>query len=561
MSDRLHICQTCERDGASERDGRTRGEHLTAAVAGLLARSDLAGLLSVRRVPCLSGCPNPCNVSFRAPGKTSLRFSRLAADDAAELLAFARLYVASATGEVEKTQWPESLRDRLTASLPAPPAAGVPLVAATRDAVTARPAAPASAPREVPPAPMVMPTPNLPPARRAPHPSTAKPGVGPIPAEASAAAIPSVPPRPADGEQSEALLRIEGAHKRFGSVVALDRLRLEVAEGEFFALLGPSASGKTTTLRCIAGVERLDAGRVHFGGEEITASPVQGRSMAMIFQTFALYPHLSVFSNLAYPLRELGLARDEVEKRVQETAEMLGLDHVLQRRPGTASGGEQQRIAIGRALIRRPRLLLLDEPTTNLDAKLRHDTRAEFKRLHRDLGMTMVYATPDELEALSMGERIGVLRAGRIVQTGTPDEIYDRPDNEYVAAMVGSPKINFVDARLTDVNTVDLGFVEIGDGPWRKAASRFPAGTPVRFGFRPYDVNGTIDGPRFKARVELLEPLGDVTVMDLRARHTPFRMVLPEAEAIAWSVNDDIELAIDAAQSHLFAADTGVAIR
>ena len=172
--------------------------------------------------------------------------------------------------------------------------------------------------------------------------------------------------------------------------------------------------------------------------------------MAMIFQTFALYPHLSTFDNLAYPLRESGVAREEVQRRVGEIAEMLGIGHTLARRPATLSGGEQQRVAIGRALIRRPQLLLLDEPLTNLDAKLRHDTRAEFKRLHRELGMTMLYATPDQLEALTMGERIAVLREGRIVQTGTPDELYDAPGDSFVATMVGAPPMNLVPGRVRE---------------------------------------------------------------------------------------------------------------
>ena len=218
---------------------------------------------------------------------------------------------------------------------------------------------------------------------------------------------------------SAADLVLDGLVKRYGAVTALDGLSLEIAAGEFFCLLGPSAAGKTTTLRAIAGLERLQAGRIAFGGRDVTEAPVQGRGIAMIFQTFALYPHLSVRENLAYPLREAKVGAAEVGRRVDQMAELLRIGHTLARKPGTASGGEQQRIAIGRALIRRPSMLLLDEPLTNLDAKLRHDTRAEFKRLHRELGMTMLYATPDQLEALTMGQRIGVMRGGRVV-TSTP---------------------------------------------------------------------------------------------------------------------------------------------
>src|SRR5215831_6039944 len=239
-------------------------------------------------------------------------------------------------------------------------------------------------------------------------------------------------------------LVITGLHKRFGAVAALDGIDLAIKAGEFFVVLGPSAAGKTTLLRSIAGLERADSGRIVFGGADLTERPVRGRDMAMIFQTFALYPHLIVRENLAYPLREAGVDGRETRRRVDEVAAMLRIGHVLDRKPATLSGGEQQRVAIGRALIRRPKLLLLDEPLTNLDAKLRHDTRAEFKRLHRELGMTMIYATPDELEALSMGQRIAVLRQGRIVQVGGADELFDRPVDTFVAEHVGSPKMNLV---------------------------------------------------------------------------------------------------------------------
>ena len=360
-------------------------------------------------------------------------------------------------------------------------------------------------------------------------------------------------------------LRVEGLVKRYGRVQALDGVSFAVEAGEFFCLLGPSAAGKTTTLRAIAGLERLDAGRVRFAGRDITDDPVQGRGMAMIFQTFALYPHLTVKENLAYPLREAKVDRKEIERRVAEVAGMLRITHTLARKPATASGGEQQRIAIGRALIRRPRLLLLDEPLTNLDAKLRHDTRAEFKRLHRELGMTMLYATPDELEALSLGQRIAVLRGGRIAQTGTPDQLFDSPIDSFVAAKVGSPPMNLLPAASAgDGGAVRLPFAEVADGPWAGALRAFPVGTPLIFGFRPHDVRpavGAPRGPRFPARVHLTEPLGDVTVLDLDAQGAAFRMVLPEERAIGYREGDALELELELAASHVFAMDTGTAIR
>ncbi len=360
-------------------------------------------------------------------------------------------------------------------------------------------------------------------------------------------------------------LSLAGVRKSFGTIDALNGLDLQIEPGEFAVLLGPSASGKTTTLRCIAGIERPDAGQIWFDGRDVTSAPIQGRDMAMVFQTFALYPHLSIRDNLAYPLREQGLDRATVNRRVDEIAEKLRLKHTLSRKPGTASGGEQQRIAIGRALIREPKLLLLDEPLTNLDAKLRHDTRAEFKRLHRELGMTILYATPDELEALTMGQRISVLMDGRIIQNGTPGDLYKKPDDAFVAALVGSPKMNMVTGEIAgDGGGVRLPFLDIDGGPWSEALRGFRRDTSVLFGVRPQDLrplNGAAKGPRFEAEVHLTEPLGDITVLDLVAKDVPLRMVLPEEQALSYRVGDQIELTMRLENSHLFTLDTGTAIR
>jgi multiple sugar transport system ATP-binding protein len=358
-------------------------------------------------------------------------------------------------------------------------------------------------------------------------------------------------------------LTIKGLVKRYGRVLALDGVDLEIGDGEFFVILGPSAAGKTTTLRTIAGLERPDAGTIRFAGQDITRAPVQGRGMAMIFQTFALYPHLSVFDNLAYPLREQRVASAELGRRVGEIAQMLGISHTLERRPNTLSGGEQQRVAIGRALIRRPRLLLLDEPLTNLDAKLRHDTRAEFKRLHRELGVTMVYATPDQLEALTMGERIAVLRQGRIVQTGAPDELYRAPANSFVATMVGAPPMNLVPGRVRAGQAglvVELPFGEVDAGRWRHTLA---SGAEVLFGIRPHDLlpaRTQPRGPRFAATVHLTEPLGDVTVIDLDARGAVLKMALPEEDALAFRHGAELAIELSLADAHLFHRETGAAV-
>ena len=358
-------------------------------------------------------------------------------------------------------------------------------------------------------------------------------------------------------------LRLDRLAKRYGKVTALDGLSLEVRAGEFFCLLGPSAAGKTTTLRAIAGLEKLDGGRVQFAGRDITHAPVQGRGMAMIFQTFALYPHLTVRENLAYPLREARVDAAEIKRRVGEVAELLRITHTLDRKTTTASGGEQQRIAIGRALVRRPKLLLLDEPLTNLDAKLRHDMRAEFKRLHRDLGTTMLYATPDQLEALTLGQRIAVMRAGRIVEVGTPRDLYAHPRDAYAARMVGAPAINFLPGRIVardGMRLLDLPFGEIDVSDLGPALQ---GGEAVLAGIRPHDVtlgHETARGPTFRAAVHLTEPLGDITVLDLDLSGQAVRMVLPEERAVAIRPGQEIEVTIEAQDLHLFDRDTGARI-
>ncbi len=353
--------------------------------------------------------------------------------------------------------------------------------------------------------------------------------------------------------------------KSYGSVPALNGVSFEVGQGEFFCLLGPSAAGKTTTLRAVAGLEKLDSGTITFAGRDQTGLPVQGRDIAMIFQSFALYPHMSAYDNLAYPLREQKLPRAQIRQRVGEIAEMLRLSHVLARKPDTLSGGEQQRVAIGRALIRRPRLLLLDEPLTNLDAKLRHETRAEFKRLHRELDMTLLYATPDQLEALTMGNRIAVLRAGKVVQVGTPDELYDGPVDRFVGALIGAPAMNLVTATSAGAGALETGFGRLDNGPWSQALGGFGRGESLLLGFRPHDISPLEPGAAapltVQAKIHLTEPLGDITVLDLRAGDTTFKMVLPEEKAVAYAVGDEFDVSIALERTHLFAAATGTAIR
>ncbi|MEM8729577.1 MAG: ABC transporter ATP-binding protein [Pseudomonadota bacterium] len=349
-------------------------------------------------------------------------------------------------------------------------------------------------------------------------------------------------------------LKVDNLRRTFGKVVALDGMSFDVAEGEFFCLLGPSSSGKTTTLRSISGLEDLETGQIRFSGEDVTGKPVQGRGISMIFQTFALYPHLSVEANLAHPLRRAGESSADVRKRVGEVAELLRVTHTLKRKPTTLSGGEQQRVAIGRAIVGRPKLLLLDEPLTNLDAKLRDEMRTEFKRLHRELGMTMLYATPDQIEALTMGDRIGVMKDGKVVAIGAPRDLYANPGDTYVASMIGSPPINFLQARSPTDGRISLPFLdEPVDAPG------VPGGKDLTVGLRPHDISlAGGDSAGIPVKIHLTEPLGDVTIIDIRARDSDLKMVLREEVAAKLKVGDDLSITFNPKDLHVFDPSSGV---
>ena len=354
-------------------------------------------------------------------------------------------------------------------------------------------------------------------------------------------------------------LTLDGLSKRFGNVVALSGLSIDIREGEFFVLLGRSAAGKTTTLRTICGLEAPDSGRILFDGRDITDTSPQSRGIALIFQSFALYPHLSVSDNLAYPLREMRLDAPEIARRIGETAELLSITHTLTRRPNTLSGGEQQRVAIGRALIRRPRVLLLDEPLTNLDAKLRNDMRAEFKRLHRELGMTMVYATPDQLEAVTMAQRIAVIDEGCIISCDSPRALYRQPPNSEVATLVGSPPMNLLAGRSKGASIV-LSFMDVPvPKKWRAGVAAMSGDQAVLVGLRPHDLKPGegADSISFDCNIHLIEPLGDVTIIDLRAGDDLLKMAVPEGVALDYQPGQALRVAFDIGSLSLFHQSTG----
>jgi multiple sugar transport system ATP-binding protein len=306
-------------------------------------------------------------------------------------------------------------------------------------------------------------------------------------------------------------IALEHVSKVFdGDVVAVDDVSLEVADGELMVLVGPSGCGKSTLLRLIAGLEKVSAGRVVIGGRDVTAVAPPDRDIAMVFQNYALYPHMTVRENLAFGLRQRHTAREEVSRRVDELAAMLGLEALMGRRPAQLSGGQRQRVAIGRALVREPRAFLLDEPLSNLDAKLRTSMRSELARLHERLRTTTVYVTHDQVEAMTLGDRVAVLRDGVVQQCDVPQVLFRRPCNLFVAAFIGSPAMNLVAARVDGgrVRFAEHDIPLASDSPLSGAARDVILGVrPTAFAFD--DPRAEPDWPRIEVTIELVEELGD----------------------------------------------------
>ncbi len=301
-----------------------------------------------------------------------------------------------------------------------------------------------------------------------------------------------------------ARVAFEGVTKVYpGPVVAVDDLTLEVGDGEFLILVGPSGCGKSTALRMVAGLERIGDGTIAIGDRVVNDVPPKDRDVAMVFQNYALYPHMTVEKNLGFGLRRRRTPREEVRLRVDEVSRMLGLNDLLRRRPGQLSGGQRQRVAMGRALVREPEVFLLDEPLSNLDAKLRVQMRSELKRLHERVGVTTIYVTHDQVEAITLGERIAVLSEGVLQQVGPPQDVYDHPANVFVAGFIGSPPMNLLKGTASH-GRVAVGDVELED-------VRAPDGE-VLVGIRPEGLRPVGKehlGPVFEVSVDVVEPLGD----------------------------------------------------
>jgi multiple sugar transport system ATP-binding protein len=315
-----------------------------------------------------------------------------------------------------------------------------------------------------------------------------------------------------------AAVNLKGVVKSYdGKLTVIHGIDLDIRHGEFVVFVGPSGCGKSTLLRMIAGLETISGGEIRIGEQVVNDLPPRARDIAMVFQDYALYPHKTLYDNMAFGLRLRGTDEAEIKSRVMDAARLLRIDHMLDRRPAALSGGQRQRVAIGRAIVRQPKVFLFDEPLSNLDAQLRHEMRAEIKRLHQRLGATIIYVTHDQVEAMTMADRIAVLSAGRLMQYDTPDNIYNRPAALFVAGFTGAPPMNLVDCTLQG------GHADLGGGTQivvpTELASRAGAAAKLKFGIRPENVTlaaTTSEDIAVPAEVSLLEPLGAETLATLK---------------------------------------------
>ena len=348
-----------------------------------------------------------------------------------------------------------------------------------------------------------------------------------------------------------------GVSRRFGDVVALHGLDLAVGDGEFLILVGPSGCGKSTALRLLAGLDKPTSGVVKIAGRDVTRLAPGERDIAMVFQNYALYPHMSVFQNLAYGLRQRHTPRREVDRRVRETAALLDIDQLLDRKPGQLSGGQRQRVAMGRALVRRPQAFLLDEPLSNLDAKLRTQVRGDLKRLHREMQVTSIYVTHDQVEAMTLGDRICVMSNGEVQQIGTTDEVYNQPANTFVAGFMGSPPMNLVPGEVR-AGSVHVAGAVVAD--WPGADRR------VVVGFRPEDlrIGGPEETTAVPARIDVCEPLGShvlvhalVDARGVGAEVSPTSVIMQAPPGTSFEPGARVGVTVAPGKTYVFDAETG----
>ena len=361
-----------------------------------------------------------------------------------------------------------------------------------------------------------------------------------------------------------AKVTLENIRKSFGNVKAVDGLSLEIADKEFLTLLGPSGCGKTTTLRLVAGLEELTEGNVYIGDRLVNDVAPKDRNISMVFQSYALYPHMDVFDNIAFPLKIRHVNKDEIQKLVKDVADTLEIGGLLKRKPKELSGGQRQRVALGRSIVRKPDVFLMDEPLSNLDAKLRVNMRAELKRLQKRLDTTLVYVTHDQVEAMTMSDRIAIMNEGKLQQVDNPENIYFCPTNLWVGGFIGSPPMNFFDCsliekdgrRALDVTEFQVPLSKENFDVIRKDAS----GSELVLGVRPEDmkVSKSIVPDGIQAKIYVTEPIGESVIVDARIGGTLIKAKAdPRFQA---KVDDTVYLTFDTKRMHIFDKKTGTTI-
>lgn len=365
-----------------------------------------------------------------------------------------------------------------------------------------------------------------------------------------------------------AVVELKQVGKRYPGAdeLAVKDFNLVTEDGEFVVLVGPSGCGKTTTMRMIAGLEEHTDGAIQIGDRDVTGVAPKDRDIAMVFQSYALYPHMSVRGNMAFSLKLKKYSQDEIDTRVNDAAAVLGIEALLDRKPRALSGGQRQRVALGRAIVRQPQVFLMDEPLSNLDAKLRVDMRAEIVKLHRKLGVTTFYVTHDQTEAMTMGQRIAVMKDGIVQQIDSPNNLYQRPSNLFVAGFIGTPSMNFLEAELSADQARGPGFELVLDGARRDAAGER---TRMQVGIRPEHLHlaGTEDSPsRLSGTVEVVEPLGSLTMIQVRVGETtltaqiePYQQVAMGDEVALTCAADKLYLFDPESEATLIGIDSGVA--
>jgi ABC-type sugar transport system ATPase subunit len=361
-----------------------------------------------------------------------------------------------------------------------------------------------------------------------------------------------------------AAIKFINVSKHYGEVIAVENLNLEIKDREFFCLLGPSGCGKSSTLRMVAGLETVTSGEIYIGDTLVNDLEPRERNIAMAFENYALYPHLTVFENIAFPLRVQKAPEETKRKKVEEAAKILDISELLDRRVDQLSGGQQQRVSTGRAIVRNPQVLLLDEPISHLDAKLRDHMRGELKRLQRKLRVTTTYVTHDQIEAMSMADRVAVMNLGLIQQVGTPWEIFNKPANTFVANFVGSPPINIFDSSLKEEKerylfATDSFKYNLSPEAGKLIAEKAPSPDKLKFGIRPRDVGVHLKNERIEnaipVEVNITEPLGDYTIVDfILGNHIIKAIVSPDLKL---EENQRLTVTFPEQHIHVFDAQTG----